>query len=477
MISPESVWHRVVARQWRLTASAPPNTLDGTDMSAYHIRPHRLVFACLALFALLAVAACGGGGDNKSSGSPTPAASDGASSSPGGPANALLVIGGAESTRAVLEDAFAADAVSTYLLTNRSQDNAAFEGLTVPGAATIWGTQLIWPAADAEAFNTAFQDAYGYAATDYPGSAAAYDAVYVYALAAAAANSNDSAAIRDSLDFVANSPGTIAGYGSDEFAAARDLVTQGQDVNYIGASGQVDFDVAGDLSKGAVQTWKVLNNTVAPIETRDVDSAAETGVEVPTGGIGTGAAAESPLVIGIVITDDDTGTTYRDAALLAADEVNAGGGVFGQDIELAVATMGNGGADAARSLIEESGAQVIIGTTAADAVTDVFNTASASGVPVLSMSMAPELATVQDNNLLFSIAPSDVLQMAVLANLALESDAGSVCVLFEQGEAGQVLADAFKRALEFKEGAVRDSQSYDPSRDDFGELLSSCIGA
>ena len=88
--------------------------------------------------------------------------------------------------------------------------------------------------------------------------------MYIAALAAVAANSGEGAAIKDNLTYVANSPGDIAKYGGDAFASAAEvLATEGGDVNYIGASGQVDIDASGEMSKGTAQTWKVINGQIS----------------------------------------------------------------------------------------------------------------------------------------------------------------------------------------------------------------------
>jgi ABC-type branched-subunit amino acid transport system substrate-binding protein len=357
-------------------------------------------------------------------------------------------------------------------------DVDSFDGLTIGGDLQVWGTQPAPASSQREAFLAAFEEAFGYEATGFPAAEAAYDAVYVLALAAAAANANQGTAIRDHILFVANSPGLPTAYGSDGFSEAIDTLDELQDVNYIGASGQVDFDGSGAIAKGAVQTWRLIGSQIAPIETRDVDVAAEAGVELPVGA--RAAATEAPsesMVIGLLVTDDDAGTAIRDAARLAVDEIIAAGGVNGEPVELAEVTLGEDVAEGARSLIEDLGATAIVGPTEAGAVSEAIAVAAAAGVPVLALSPAPELAVVEDGEFLFSVVASEALQMAALARLAVENEARNVCVLYEQGGAGEVMAAAFKQAIEFKGAAVRDSEPFDPGQDDFGALLDRCLGS
>lgn len=86
----------------------------------------------------------------------------------------------------------------------------------------------------------------------------AYDAIVLTALAAAAAATNtDSVAIRDALRDVANAPGTIYGSGADDVGGALTAAAAGEDIDYQGASGSVDFDDKGDIVSGVIEIWQV----------------------------------------------------------------------------------------------------------------------------------------------------------------------------------------------------------------------------
>jgi ABC-type branched-subunit amino acid transport system substrate-binding protein len=459
------------------------------------MRPPRIVTIALACGAVLALAACGGGSNS----TPTPAGSNASGATSGPKADALLVIADPERTKDVLNEALTEAAVKKYFLTSLSMNPDSFNGLTFADE-TIWGTVLTPPSADAGAFNTAYQDAYGHPASDVPGTAAAYDSVYVVALAALAANSDNPAVIRDNITYVANSPGDIVKYGTDAFSEAAAGVSQGQDVNYIGASGQVDIDANGELAKTSVQTWRVLNGTIAPIETRDIDIAAELGAEVPQGSPPvTATAPDTALTIGMIVPDTPTGASLSQAAHLAVDEVNAAGGVWGHDVvfELTTIAATSEAADAATRLINDAHAQVILGPTSVDDVSAVFDVTSAANVPLLSLSGDPALTALTDTNkVLFRMVPSEALQMPVLANLVLEGQAspiltetptgspevsatptGSVCVLYQAGTGQEQLAKAFASAMQHKNATVRASVAFDPDSADYKSLLQGCIGS
>ena len=88
-------------------------------------------------------------------------------------------------------------------------------------------------------------DEYGYAAE-------AYDAVVMVALGAAVANSDDPDAIREAMIAVSDDPGDPC----VSFSACMELVREGQEINYVGQSGPVDWTEAGDPRQGAFGVYQ-----------------------------------------------------------------------------------------------------------------------------------------------------------------------------------------------------------------------------
>ena len=87
-----------------------------------------------------------------------------------------------------------------------------------------------------------------------------YDAVIALALAAQAAGSVDSAAIRDHLREIAGPPGrTIPGTPTG-VADGLALLAQGQEIDFDGASGTLDWDDNGDLRRGHIGTWRFTSD-------------------------------------------------------------------------------------------------------------------------------------------------------------------------------------------------------------------------
>jgi len=73
-----------------------------------------------------------------------------------------------------------------------------------------------------------------------------YDATFVLALAIEKAGSTDRSAISAALREVANAPGEVIIPG--EWEKAKALIAAGEDINYTGATGEIEFDVNGDVA-------------------------------------------------------------------------------------------------------------------------------------------------------------------------------------------------------------------------------------
>jgi len=151
----------------------------------------------------------------------------------------------------------------------------AFEGTsgTSPGAAE---------SETGANFQAAYEEQFG-ELPPHPYLREVYDAVYLIALAAEAADSNDSAAIRDALRDVAGG-GTAVAPGTEGVAGAVEAIGAGEDIDYEGASGPVDLDENGDVSRGTIVIWQVENGEITIAETRDLDltgDAAASPVATP----------------------------------------------------------------------------------------------------------------------------------------------------------------------------------------------------
>ena len=94
---------------------------------------------------------------------------------------------------------------------------------------------------------------------DFPLISESFDAAMVVALAIEKADSEEPEAIRDALREVANPPGEAI--GPQEIERALEMIRNGQDIDYVGASGEVDFDENGDVT-GTIEIWHIADGIV-----------------------------------------------------------------------------------------------------------------------------------------------------------------------------------------------------------------------
>jgi ABC-type branched-subunit amino acid transport system substrate-binding protein len=175
--------------------------------------------------------------------------------------DALAAIAYPESAGVFLREAVEAGDVASYLFVDGTKSVDMFDELGVENFEGFSGTA---PGALESTARTAFEAAYSaeYGETPpLPFMREIYDAVYLAALAAEKAGSTHPATIRDNLRDVANAPGETVGPGIDGFTQALALIAAGTDINYEGAAGPVDFDVNGDVLKGAIDVWKIETET------------------------------------------------------------------------------------------------------------------------------------------------------------------------------------------------------------------------
>ena len=143
----------------------------------------------------------------------------------------------------------------TVLLTDGvySEDFIRQVGKTSDGKSIIGGALGTVPGANGDAlkkFTALWQEKTRKEVTAFvPHS---WDAAVLMMLAAESADANTGEAIKSKISEVANAPGTEV----TEPCQALELIRQGEDINYQGASGNVDIDANGDVI-GGYDVWQV----------------------------------------------------------------------------------------------------------------------------------------------------------------------------------------------------------------------------
>ena len=176
---------------------------------------------------------------------------------------ALLLIaypddGGITILKQSLEEGF----FNKFIFTDGMRNQKVIDDIGAEYLNGSYGTQPQAVESDAStAFKAAFQTKYGeevpHAFID-----TSYDSAAMLILAAAKAGSDDPKAVRDALRDVANAPGTKIMPG--ELAKGIKAAAAGEDIDYMGAGGDYEFDDNGDVS-GSFEHWEIKDGQITPV--------------------------------------------------------------------------------------------------------------------------------------------------------------------------------------------------------------------
>lgn len=148
-----------------------------------------------------------------------------------------------------------------------------------------------------------------------------------------------------------------------------------------------------------------------------------------------------------------------DSVTLAIDEINAGGGLLGGKAVAAVGdTTGTtqGAVDAATKLVNIENVPVIAGALMSGTTLAAANAVTIpSGVPQISpTATSPDFTTLNDNDFVFRIVPSDAYQGVVLARLVLDQGIKTVALTYANNDYATPLATGFAAAYKSGGGNI-----------------------
>ena len=174
-------------------------------------------------------------------------------------AEALITIAYTESSYTLLREAVEGGFFDRFIFFSASYNQNLFDEL---GPQYFEGNFGVRPGAPLTPARQWFFDEFDrrkLGDVDSPLLSEAFDAGMLIALAIEKANSEEPTAIRDALREVANPPGESI--GPADVPRALELIRNGIDVNYIGASGELDFDANGDVN-GTMEIWRIADGVV-----------------------------------------------------------------------------------------------------------------------------------------------------------------------------------------------------------------------
>jgi ABC-type branched-subunit amino acid transport system substrate-binding protein len=178
----------------------------------------------------------------------------------------------------------------------------------------------------------------------------------------------------------------------------------------------------------------------------------------------------------------DFGPPFITVAEFAASEINDGGGVNGQPIEIVqgdTATSPTQAVEEARRLIEIEGVAAIVGPAGSgETLPVVESVAGPSGVLVISPSAtSPALTIANDSDFFFRTTIHDSAQGPVMADLAREQGIQSVCIFYLNNQYGQGLAEAFAERFTSEGGEVTVQVPHEQEQASYASELATCTEA
>ena len=176
-----------------------------------------------------------------------------------GDAEALITIAYTDSSYTLLREAVEGGYFEEFMFFSASYNQDLFDDL---GPEYFEGNYGVRPGAPLTPARRWFFDEFErrqLGDVDTPLLSESFDAGMLTALAIEKADSDETDAIREALREVANPPGESV--GPADIPRALELIREGIDVNYVGASGELDFDENGDVN-GTMEIWRIEDGKV-----------------------------------------------------------------------------------------------------------------------------------------------------------------------------------------------------------------------
>jgi hypothetical protein len=286
---------------------------------------------------------------------------------------------------------------------------------------------------------------------DYNYAGETYDAVVISALAAQMAGTNDANVFKAYVNGV-----TFGGDKCETFEACLEIINNGGNPDYDGISGPLAFTDAGEPSAASFGILEFNEENVAePTEYVIAGDEANAATDEGPDPVEQPATSDDPLIFGTLLPLTGNlaflGPPEVAGATLAVNDLNAAGGVLGQDVELVEGDSGDTTTDTASQTVDrllQADVDAIIGAASSGVSLTVIDAITGAGVIQFSpANTADDFSTYDDNGLYFRTAPPDVLQARALADLVIGEGNNSVGILALNDPYGTGLAENIKENL------------------------------
>lgn len=307
-------------------------------------------------------------------------------------------------------------------------------------------------------FEQRLNDAYGEELKDLNYGAESYDIVNVLAISAEAAKSDAPGAIAAQIVKT-----TRDGEKCSDFASCKAILDKGGDVDYDGASGPTDLLPNGDPAEGSYGVLEFNDkDELDTLEYRIAKAAEGEGADGAQPDPAAGPKADGVLKLGTVLPITGNlaflGPPEVAGVKLAISEVNEAGGVLGKPVELVEGDSGDKTNGAYNTTVDShiaASVDAMIGAASSGVTLSFLDRAVQAGIIVFSpANTSKDLSNYADKGLYYRLAPSDILQGQVLADIVSADGYTEVAVMNLQDPYGTGLAADFTKAFEATGGKV-----------------------
>ncbi|MEJ2176937.1 MAG: ABC transporter substrate-binding protein [Gammaproteobacteria bacterium] len=163
---------------------------------------------------------------------------------------------------------------------------------------------------------------------------------------------------------------------------------------------------------------------------------------------------------------------------LAAEHVNAQGGLLGGDsLNLVLADSAcdpKAGVDAGGKVVNVEQVVAVVGASCSGATNGMVQsvTIPAGVVSVSDSATAPSITALEDNDLVFRVAPSDAYQGAALAKLAYDSGARNLAMTYSNDDYNAGIAEVFEQSFTAMGGKITANQAHEPNKASYRSEMS-----
>lgn len=228
------------------------------------------------------------------------------------------------------------------------------------------------------------------------------------------------------------------------------------------------------------ETEETADDTAEADEaTEEEDDAMEDEEETSASG-----GADGTLTLGGLLPETGSlaflGPPEIAGVQLAVNDINAAGGVLGNDVVWLPGDSGDNG-DVANATVDRLLAEDVdafVGAASSGVSLTVIDKITQAGVIQFSpANTSPSFTTYDDNGLYFRTAPSDVVQGAALADIMLADGAETAVFLVRNDDYGTGLLEFTVGPYEANGGTVLEQLIYDPEAENFDAEVAAAVDA